>query len=111
VKADAIEEGTEINFPSFDIASAMYHADQQAFTIGYMYELRILTEVQRHLDYMYHNPEWAKSLRVPGTKLQRVSHAAFVGRFWPESRDSKTANRALTSFRRGHGAQARRPAS
>ncbi|WP_445219602.1 hypothetical protein ACKWRH_05270 [Bradyrhizobium sp. Pa8] len=65
VKADAFEEGTKINFPSFDIAAAMYHADQSAFTIGYMYELRILTEVQRHLDYMYHNPEWAKTLRVP----------------------------------------------
>jgi hypothetical protein len=30
-----------------------------------MYELRILTEVQRHLDYMYHNPNWAKKLLVP----------------------------------------------
>lgn len=65
VKADAIEEGTKITFPSFDIAAAMYHADQTALKIGYLYELRILTEVQRHLDYMYHNPEWAKTLRVP----------------------------------------------
>jgi hypothetical protein len=65
VKADAIEEGTMINFPSFDIAAAMYHADQSTFKIGFLYELRILAEVQRHLDQMYHNPEWAKTLRVP----------------------------------------------
>ncbi|MGY8663525.1 hypothetical protein Q3C01_14305 [Bradyrhizobium sp. UFLA05-109] len=65
VKADAIEEGTKINFPSFDIAAAMYHADQNAFKIGYFHELKILAEVQRHLDQMYHNPEWAKTLRVP----------------------------------------------
>jgi hypothetical protein len=43
----------------------MYHADQTALTIGYMYELRILTEVRRHLDYMYHNPDWAKKLLAP----------------------------------------------
>lgn len=30
-----------------------------------VYELRILAEVQRHLDYLYHNPEEAKKLRVP----------------------------------------------
>jgi hypothetical protein len=65
VKADAIEEGTQINFPSFDIAATMYYADQSSFLIGYLYELRILTEAQRFLDYLYHNPEYAKSLRVP----------------------------------------------
>jgi hypothetical protein len=36
IKADAIEEGTQINFPSFDIAAAMYHADQSSFLIGYL---------------------------------------------------------------------------
>ncbi|WIW50480.1 hypothetical protein ML401_35790 (plasmid) [Bradyrhizobium sp. 62B] len=65
VKADAVEEGTKINFPSFDIAATMYHADQTALKIGYLYELRVLAEVQRHLDYLYHNPEEAKKLRVP----------------------------------------------
>lgn len=65
VKADAVEEGTKINFSSFDIAATMYHADQTALKIGYLYELRILAEVQRHLDYLYHNPEAAKKLRVP----------------------------------------------
>ncbi|MGY8635350.1 hypothetical protein RAD15_23000 [Bradyrhizobium sp. 14AA] len=65
VRADSIEEGTKINFPSFDIAATMYHADQTAFKIGYLYELRILTEVQRYLDYLYLHPEEAKRLKVP----------------------------------------------
>ncbi|UWU83160.1 hypothetical protein N2605_26935 [Bradyrhizobium yuanmingense] len=65
VKADAVEEGTKISFSSFDIAATMYHADQTALKIGYLYELRILAEVQRHLDYLYHNPEEAKKLHVP----------------------------------------------
>jgi hypothetical protein len=65
VKADAEEEGTPIAFPSFDIAATMYHADRQAFIIGYLYELKILAEAQRHLDFLYHNPAFAASLRVP----------------------------------------------
>jgi hypothetical protein len=65
IKADAIEEGTQINFPSFDLAATMYHADQSSLLIGYLYELRILAEAQRFLDYLYYNPEYAKSLRVP----------------------------------------------
>lgn len=65
VKADAIEEGTTIPFPSFDIAATMYHADMQALKIGYLYELRILAEAQRHLDYLYHNETYAKTLKVP----------------------------------------------
>jgi hypothetical protein len=32
---------------------------------GGIYELRILTEAQQFLDHLYHNPEYAKSLRVP----------------------------------------------
>lgn len=70
VKADAIEEGTSIVFPSFDIAATMYHADMQALKIGYLYELRILAETQRFLDYLYHNEAYAKSLWVPdGSRL------------------------------------------
>lgn len=65
VKADSVEEGTSIPFPSFDIAATMYHADMQALKIGYLYELRILAETQRHLDYLYHNEAYAKSLPVP----------------------------------------------
>jgi hypothetical protein len=65
VKADAIEEGTSISLPSFDIAATMFHADMQALKIGYLYELRILAETQRHLDFLYHNEAYAKALRVP----------------------------------------------
>jgi hypothetical protein len=65
VKADAIEEGTSIPFPSFDIAAVMYHADMQALTIGSIYELKILAETQRFLDVLYHNEVYAKSLRTP----------------------------------------------
>jgi hypothetical protein len=39
-----------------------------------------------------------------------LSRTSVSVRFWPGSRNSKTANRALIPFRRGHGAQARRPA-
>jgi hypothetical protein len=70
VKADAAEEGTAINFPSFDIAAAMYHADASALMLGYVYELRILAETQRFLDYLYHNPEFAKSLKTPDGSRQ-----------------------------------------
>jgi hypothetical protein len=65
VKADAIEEGTSIDFPSFDIAATMYHADTEALKMGFFYELRILGEVQRFLDVLYHNETYAKSLRTP----------------------------------------------
>jgi hypothetical protein len=65
VKADAVEEGSTIAFPSFDIAATMYHANMMSLKIGYLYELRILAETQRFLDYLYHNESYAKSLRVP----------------------------------------------
>lgn len=65
VKADVIEEGTSINFPSFDIAATMYHADMEALKMGYFYELRILGETQRFLDLLYHNEAYAKTLLVP----------------------------------------------
>lgn len=65
IKADAVEEGTVISLSSFDIASAMYHADQDALRLGYIYELAILAETQRHLSYLVENPYFAKTLRVP----------------------------------------------
>jgi hypothetical protein len=65
VKADAVEEGTAINFPSFDIAATMYYADIDALKLGCVYELRILAEAQRFLDVLYHNQAYAKSLEVP----------------------------------------------
>lgn len=65
VKADAIEEGTQINLSSFDIASALWHADLAALTVGIANELAILAEATRFLDYLYSHREYAATLRVP----------------------------------------------
>ena len=65
VKNDAIEDGTSIDFPSFDIAATMYHADLEALQRSYLNELGVLAEAQRFLDELYHDSAKAKSLRVP----------------------------------------------
>ncbi len=65
VKSDAINEGTDIALPSFDIASAMYHADQVALAAGNASELAILAETQRHLDVLARNEAYTLALRVP----------------------------------------------
>jgi hypothetical protein len=62
VKSDT---DSDIKLPSFDITSLMYHADQSALTIGCVYELAILAEAQRHLDYLYQNIDYARTLKVP----------------------------------------------
>lgn len=70
VKADAIEEGTKIALPSFDLAALLYHANETELWLGSLYELRILSEAQRWLDHLYHNPKIAMSLRTPdGSRL------------------------------------------
>jgi hypothetical protein len=65
VKNDAIEEGREINFSSFDIAATMYHSDLKALARGANYELSVLAETQRFLDELSGNERKAKSLDVP----------------------------------------------
>ncbi|WP_017997731.1 hypothetical protein [Rhizobium leguminosarum] len=65
VKADAKADGTDVTLPSFDITSAMYHADRQALTGGRLFELAILAETQRHLDHLARNIDYAKTLKVP----------------------------------------------
>lgn len=65
VKADAIEEGAKIPLPSFDIASVMWHADLRALAAGSVYELAIVAESVRHLDYLARNAAHAKTLLVP----------------------------------------------
>jgi hypothetical protein len=80
VKSDAESEGTQISLPSFDIASTMYHADMKAFALGSVYELRILSETQRHLDYLACNHEYAKTLLVPdGTRAIFDTNAKLAG--------------------------------
>lgn len=70
VKNDAIEDGKNIIFPSFDIAATMYHANIHALSRGFLYELAILAETQRFLDELYFNPDMAKSLIVPDGSRQ-----------------------------------------
>jgi hypothetical protein len=66
VKNDAEEENdTSITLPSFDIAATMYHADRRALSAGAAYELAILAEAQRFLDYLTMNQSEAVKLRVP----------------------------------------------
>lgn len=65
VKNDAEMEGTSIALPSFDIASIMYHADIQALSRGSIYELAVLAEAQRHLDFLSNNQSYAMTLEVP----------------------------------------------
>jgi hypothetical protein len=65
VKNDAVEEGRKINFPSFDIAATMYHADRASLAVGQYYELAVLSETQRFLDELYHDKDKATSLYVP----------------------------------------------
>jgi hypothetical protein len=65
VKADAESEGASISLPSFDIAATMYHASIDALRMGAVFDLAILAETQRHLDYLARNHAFAKTLVVP----------------------------------------------
>lgn len=65
IKADAENEGVNINLSSFDIASMMYHCDISNLSRGRFYELAILSETQRWLDWLWMNFESAKQLDVP----------------------------------------------
>jgi hypothetical protein len=65
VKADAEEDGTAVTLPSFDIAATMYHANMAALKWGNIYDLAVLAETQRHLDWLYHNRSQAEQLKVP----------------------------------------------
>lgn len=65
VKADAIEEGTRIELSSFDLASALWHADLGALDVGADRELAILAEATRFLDFLARNLPYAATLQVP----------------------------------------------
>lgn len=65
VKNDAENEATASKLPSFDIAGLLYHADQNALRIGYQYELAVLRETQRFLDWCYHNQAAAAQFMTP----------------------------------------------
>ncbi|MFQ2894432.1 hypothetical protein ACK3YL_12910 [Aeromonas caviae] len=69
IKADNQDEGIEINLSSYDIASLMYHADENNLRHNTYYELAVLTETHRWLNYLCTHPDEAKKLDVPnGTR-------------------------------------------
>ncbi|KGA32478.1 hypothetical protein KU74_17450 [Pectobacterium brasiliense] len=65
IKADAEAESIQIGLSSFDITSIMYHANLNNLQQGRYYELAILVETQRWLDWLWHNYEAAQKLDVP----------------------------------------------
>ena len=65
IKAELEAEGTSVTISSFDIASIMYHANMHSLSAGAYYELAILAETQRYLDYLWNNKEEARRLVVP----------------------------------------------
>ena len=78
VKNDAENETSAAKLPSFDIAALLYHADQNALRSGYTYELTILRETQRFLDWCYANKEAAKQFKTPdGSRSILDSEAKF----------------------------------
>lgn len=54
VENDA-ESDRAAKLPSFDVAALLFHADEAALRAGYTYELAILLETQRFLDWCYNN--------------------------------------------------------
>ena len=65
VKSDAEEDGKTIALGSYEIAAILYHADARALRAGSLYELGILAETQRYLDWLYRNQTEAQKLIVP----------------------------------------------
>jgi hypothetical protein len=65
VKSDAEDDGTIIQLPSFDIAATMYHANLSALISIAGFELALLAETQRHLDFLTMNEDEAQKLVVP----------------------------------------------
>lgn len=80
VKSDAEEEGTVIALGSYDVAAIMYYADLNELQAGAVYELRILAETQRFLDWLYCNKAEAEKLMVPdGSRRIFSSQDKFTG--------------------------------
>jgi hypothetical protein len=65
VKADAEEDSTRVELSSYEIAGLLYHANLISLRYGSVWELNILAEAQRHLDWCYRNPEQAKAMLTP----------------------------------------------
>ncbi|WP_145567548.1 nucleotidyltransferase family protein [Yersinia aleksiciae] len=69
LKADSKDEGSDIDLSSYDIASLMFHADANNLNHSTYYELAVLVETHRLLNYLSQNYEVAMQLDVPnGTR-------------------------------------------
>lgn len=80
VKNDADNESGVVKLPSFDIAALLYHANRDSLRLGNVYELAILQETQRFLDWCWNNQSEAKKLRTPdGTRAILDSEAKMEG--------------------------------
>lgn len=80
LKAELEAEGQRVSISSFDIASMMYHANMGSLSAGSFYELAILAETQRHLDYLWGNKEEARRLVVPdGSRFIFDTEEKFTG--------------------------------
>lgn len=80
IKAELEAEGKPVTISSFDIASIMYYANMHSLSAGAYYELAILAETQRYLDYLWNNKEEARRLVVPdGSRFIFNSEDKFNG--------------------------------
>jgi hypothetical protein len=57
----------------------MYQANKDALAAGSIFELNILAETQRHLDFLHSNKEYACSLKVPDGSRYILDSAAKLG--------------------------------
>jgi hypothetical protein len=64
IKADSDRPELE-KLSSFDIASLLYHSDINAIFLNQFYELTVLAELKRFLDWAFFNEVDAKALRTP----------------------------------------------
>ncbi|PYD29638.1 hypothetical protein [Pseudomonas syringae] len=80
IKAELEAEGKPVTISSFDIASIMYYANMHSLSAGAYYELAILAETQRYLDYLWNNKEEARRFVVPdGSRFIFNSEDKFNG--------------------------------
>ncbi|VVO40518.1 hypothetical protein [Pseudomonas fluorescens] len=80
LKAELEAEGKSVTISSFDIASMMYYANMSSLSAGSFYELAILAETQRHLDFLWINKEEARRLVVPdGSRFIFDTEEKFTG--------------------------------
>lgn len=69
LKADAIEDGRQVEISSYDIASALWNAEAQSLQAGIVHELSILAAVTNYFVYLTANPNYARELQTPdGTR-------------------------------------------